>query len=94
MIEDQSVQTAKGLQSQVDGLLAEGEIREIAVQHLDLLRVLVFQFLEGFDAAGDYDDVVGLGRGEEEFGDCESDACRVDRLAFAWPQSREGFLLI
>lgn len=55
--------------------LAEREIREITIQHLNLLGILVFEFLKELDAAGNYHHVMGLRRCEEIFGACETDAC-------------------
>lgn len=60
MVEYQSIKTAKGLYSQVDCLLAEREICQVAVEHLDLLVVLFLEFLERFDAASNHDDIVRL----------------------------------
>lgn len=65
MVEDQSIKTAKCLDSQIDCLLAEREICQIAVEHLDLLVVLVLELLERFDAASNHDDIVRLWRSEK-----------------------------
>jgi hypothetical protein len=74
MVEDQSIKTAKGLDSQVDCLLAKREICQIAVEHLDLLIVLLLELLERFDAASDHDDIVRLWRGKKVLCNGESDA--------------------
>lgn len=74
MVEDHSIKTAKGVDSQVDCLLAQREIRQIAVEHLDLLGVLFLELLEGLDAASDYHDIVRLWRGKKVLCDGESDA--------------------
>lgn len=49
-----------------------------------MLAVLVFELLEGFGAAGDNDDVVGLGGAEEVFCYGEADACGLCWLVVAW----------
>lgn len=74
VVEDHAVQTTEGPESQVHGLLTDGEVSQVAIEHLDLLAVLLLKLLEGFTAAGDHDNIVGLGRREEVFGDGEADS--------------------
>lgn len=77
VVQHHAVQSTEALQRQVDGLLADGEVGQVAVEHLDLLGVLVLELLEGFDAARNHDDIVGLRGCEEVLGDGETDAWRV-----------------
>lgn len=80
VVENQAIKAAERLQGQVNGLLAEREVRQIAGQDLDLGGVLVFQLLEGLRATGHHNHIVGLRRREEELSRCETDTCTVDRI--------------
>lgn len=74
MVQNHPIQPPKALNRQVHGFRREREVGQVAVQHLDLLAVLLLELLEGFEAAGNDDDVVGLGGVEEVFCDGEADA--------------------
>lgn len=74
VVEDHAVQTAEGLESQVHGLLTEGEIGQVSIEHFDLLAVLLLELLERFATTSDHDNIVGLGCGEEIFRDGEADS--------------------
>jgi len=53
-----------------------------------LLAVLVFELLEGFGAAGDDDDIVGLGGAEEVF--CYGEADSLGVWLVVWLLCLEG----
>lgn len=74
MVQDHSIELSEGLDGDVDSLLGEGEICQIAVHHLDLLAVLLFELLEGLDAAGHHHDIVGLRCGEKILRNSEANA--------------------
>ena len=70
MVENQGIHRAEGLDGQIHRSPGEGEIRNVTAQHLNLFRVLVLECLEGFDAAGNEDEVVCGGLLQEIFCGC------------------------
>lgn len=74
MVENHAIKLAEGFDGGVNCFLGEREIRQIPVQNLDLLVVLLLQFLEGLDAASDHHHIVLLRCGEQVLGYSETDA--------------------
>lgn len=74
MVNDQPVNSSPVLLRQLGRFRPEREVGQIAGQHRHLGGVLRAQLLQGFCAAGDDDEVVGLV--EEVVRDCEADAWR------------------
>lgn len=77
MVQDHSIQTAESRYSSVDGLLSKTKVRQVSIDHFDLLWVFFFQGLERGEGSGDDYDVVWLRGCEEVFGDAEADAYGV-----------------
>jgi hypothetical protein len=68
-----SVKLTEGLDGGIDCLLSESEVSQVAIDHLDLLGVLLLQLLERLDTAGHHDDIVCLGCCEEVLGNRKTD---------------------
>jgi hypothetical protein len=85
MVQDHSVQTAESRHGDVDGLLREAKVRQVAVDDFNLLWVFFFESLERGEGSGDDYDVVLLRGCEEVFGDAEADACGIAiAIAISW----------
>lgn len=77
MVQHHPVQLAKRLHGRVHHFGRNRKVSQVATDHLHLLVVLLLELLEGFDAAGYDNDVVGPWCVQEVLCDSETDAYLV-----------------
>jgi hypothetical protein len=74
VVEDQSVELAKFIDSCVDGLLGQRKVCQVTIHHFNLLAVLLLELLKRLDTAGHHYHIMGLRCCEQIIGHSKTNA--------------------
>lgn len=77
VVQHQAVKLAKRFDGDVNCLFSEREISQVTVDHLNLIAILLLQFLERLETARNHDNIVCLGCSEEVLGNRQTDTYDV-----------------